>query len=144
MTDAAYAPATTPLWLKALSAVVVAWYAFGLFQCWLGYTTDPMAVANAGTITQAHAQAIAQTPILVWLFYALASGAGLIGTLLLIAGQSVARTAFAVSLMSAAAFYLWVYGLSGTGADRPFEEMIIGAMVLCVTSLFFALSRRFV
>ncbi len=145
MTDAVYTPSTDthPLWLKALSALGVVWYGFGLFQFWLGYSMDPAAAAAAGQITAAHGTAIAATPALVWLFYALASGAGLVGAVLLFMAKPAAKLVFGVSLMSAAAFYLWVYGISGTGADRPSEEMIIGLVVIAVTSLFFALSRRF-
>jgi len=130
MTDAVYTPSTDthPLWLKALSALGVVWYGFGLFQFWLGYS---------------NAEAIAATPALVWFFYALASGAGLVGAILLFMAKPAAKLVFAVSLMSAAAFYLWGYGIRGTGADRPSAEMIIGLVVIAVTSLFFALSRRF-
>jgi glucose dehydrogenase len=104
---------------------------------------DPAAAAASGQITAAHGAEIAGTPAVVWLSYALASGAGLVGAVLLLMGKPAAKIAFGLSLLSAAVFYLWVYGLSGTGSDRPSEEMIIGLVVIAVTSLFFALSRRF-
>lgn len=149
MNDATYSnPSPTfPTWLKVFSAIGVIWYAFGLMQFFVSYTmvtAGGAAAAAEGNITQAHAAAIDETPFFIWVAFALASAAGLIGSVLLFLGKPAAKITFGLSLLSAAAYYLWVYGLSGTGADRPSEEMIIGLVVVAVTSLFFALSRRFV
>ncbi len=103
---------------------------------------DTAAAVQSGTISAAHGAAIDQTPFAVWIAFALASGAGLVGSVLLFKQSSAAKTVFGLSLLCAAIYYLWVYGISGTGADRPFEEIIIAGVVGAVTLGFFLLSRR--
>jgi len=139
-----FSPTTkTPNWLRIAALVGIVWYAFGLMQFWLGYSMDTAAAVAAGALTPAHAAAIDATPLVVWISFALASGAGLVGSVLLLRGAPLAMRVFAVSLAAAAAYYLWVYAISGNGAARPAEEMIIAAVVLAVTAGFVALSRRF-
>ncbi|WP_298857820.1 hypothetical protein [uncultured Sulfitobacter sp.] len=131
-----------PTWIKAAASIGVVWYAFGLFQFWLGFSTDTAAAVDAGKITTAHGAAIDATPLVIWLAFAAASAAGLIGSALLFGGSPAARTLFALSLISAALYYIWIYVISGTGADRPTEEIYVAAMVVAVTLGFNFLSRR--
>ena len=131
-----------PLWLRVLAAIGVVWYAFGLLQFWLGFTMDTTAAVGLGTITAAHGAAIDGTPGLVWLSFAVASATGLVGALLLFARSPHSKSVLAVSLASALVYYAWVYGLSGTGGDRPAEELGITAVVIAVTLGFTLLSRR--
>lgn len=133
---------STPLWLKIVAGIGVIWYAFGLMQFWLGYSLDINAAIASGAITAAHGAAISETPALIWLSFAIASGAGLIGAALLFGASTLSKTAFAISLASAVIYYAWVYGLSGTGADRPSEEIIIAVVVVTVTAGYLILSRR--
>lgn len=128
--------------IKISAVVGVVWYAFGLLQFWLGYAMDTGAAIKVGAITPEHAAAIDSTPVLVWLSFALASGAGLIGAALLFLGSAQAKPAFLVSLMSATIYYVWVYGLSGTGGARPSEELVIAGFVIMVTIIFNMISRR--
>mmetsp|Transcript_22991 Transcript_22991/g.38812 ORF Transcript_22991/g.38812 Transcript_22991/m.38812 type:complete len:147 (+) Transcript_22991:623-1063(+) len=131
-----------PMWLKVAGAVGVIWYAFGLLQFWLGFSMNVGAAVEAGAISAAHGAAITGTPGLIWLAFAVASAAGLVGSALLIGGSAMSKLMFGLSLVSAAIYYAWVYGISGTGADRPAEELIIGGVVGAVTLGFFLLSRR--
>ncbi len=133
---------TTPLWLRIAAILGVVWYAFGLMQFWLGYTLNTASAVEQGAITAAHGAAIEGTPQLVWLAFAIASAAGLTGAALLFMRAPAAKAVFGLSLLSAALYYLWVYGISGTGADRPSEEIIIAAVVCAVTLGYFLLSRR--
>lgn len=132
----------TSIWLKAIAALGVVWYAFGLLQMWLGFTLDTAAAEAAGMITSAHRSAIDATPMTIWLSFALASGAGLVGAALLFVGSRTAFKAFAVSLASAVVYYAWVYGLSGTGGARPSEEAGIAIVVVAVTLGFTWLASR--
>lgn len=132
----------TPTWLKATASLGVLWYAFGLMQWALGITMDIPAAIASGTITEAHGAAITATPLLAWAAYFLASSAGLAGAALLFVGNPLAKPAFALSLASAGAYYLWIYALSGTATARPSEEGIIAMVVLAVTLAFTLISRR--
>lgn len=132
----------TPIWLRAIAGLGIVWYGFGLLQFWLGYTMDTGAAVYAGLITTEHRAAIDGTPFVIWASFAIASFAGLIGAVFLFAQSVKSKTLFATSLISAALYYSWVYALSGTGADRPSEEMIIAGVVGAVTLGFFLLSRR--
>ncbi|MBB3993358.1 hypothetical protein GGR95_000986 [Sulfitobacter undariae] len=135
-------PLNTPIWLKAISILGIIWYAFGLLQFWLAYSMDTTAAASAGTITTAHAAAIAGTPALVWLTFAVASGAGLLGAAALFIGSGRAKLLFAISAISALVYYIWLYAISGTGADRPSEELPIAVVVVVVTLGFLFLNKR--
>lgn len=128
-------------WAVALGLLGAVWYGFGLVQMGLGITLDTEAAAAAGVMTAEHAGAVNGTPAVIWLAFALASGAGLVGAVLLVLGKP-AYGVFCASLAAAAVYYLWVYGLSGTGAARPVEEAIIGAVVVAVTLAFAAFARR--
>lgn len=142
MTALEFAPSGRPVWLRVAAGIGIIWYAFGLLQFWLGLTIDTAAAVATGGMSAAHAAALAATPALIWLAFALASGAGLIGAALLFVGSHRAALAFALSLGSALVYYGWIYGISGTGADRPPEEAIIGAVVVAVTSAFLLLALR--
>ncbi len=131
-----------PLWQRIVAGTGVIWYAFGLYQFWLGFSMDTPEAVSAGIITPAHAAAIEGTPFLIWLAFAMASGTGLAGAVLLFKGSAFAKTAFAVSLVSAAIYYGWIYFLSDNGAGRPFEETIIAMVVGTVTLFFFLLSAH--
>ena len=131
-----------PTWLKMAAAIGVLWYAYGLLQFFLAYSMEPSAAVAAGDITAAHGAAILQTPMFVWLCFAIASGAGLLGSFLMFSRSSAAKPAFAISLASATIYYGWIYLVSGTGADRPSEELIIAGVVIFVTLSFFVLSLR--
>lgn len=135
-------PLAFPKWLKLVASIGAVWYAFGLLQFWLGYSLDTTAAVASGAITQAHAAAIDGTPLLIWLAFAMASAAGLLGAILLFSGSALAKRVFAFSALSALAYYVWIYAISGTGADRPSEEGIIALVVVAVTLGFVALSRR--
>ena len=137
-------PNATPGKFIRIAALIGAiWYAFGLVQFWSAYSMDPSAAIASGAITPAHGSAIAATPFMIWMAFALASAAGLLGSLLLLTGSGKATMTFAVSLISALVYYAWVYGLSGTGADRPQEEIFIAVTVVAVTAIFLGLSRKF-
>lgn len=131
-----------PLWLKIVALIGVVWYGFGLLQFWLGYSMDTNAAIAAGTISSAHGAAIDGTRFFVWLAFAVASGAGLLGSILLFAGTAKSKFVFGLSVLSAAIYYVWVYAISGTGGDRPSEEIIIAIVVVSVTLGFLFLSRR--
>ena len=128
-------------WAVALSLLGAVWYGFGLVQMGLGVTLDTEAAVAAGAMTAEHAGAVNGTPALIWLVFALASGAGLVGAVLLVLGKP-AYGMFCSSLSAAVVYYLWVYGLSGTGVARPVEEAVIGAVVITVTMAFTVFARR--
>ena len=128
-------------WAVALGLLGAVWYGFGLVQMGLGVTLDTEAAVAAGAMTAEHAVAVDGTPALIWLAFALASGAGLVGAVLLVLGKP-AYGMFCSSLSAAVVYYLWVYGLSGTGVARPVEEAVIGAVVITVTMAFTVFARR--
>ncbi|MBU2983382.1 hypothetical protein KO498_16370 [Lentibacter algarum] len=132
-----------PAWLKVIAALGVVWYAFGLLQMWLGVTLDTGVAVAAGQMTAGHAAAHAGVPGFVWASFAVASGAGLVGAALLFMGRGAAFAAFAISLISAAVYYGYIYVISGTASARPTEEAIIAVVVVSVTIGFTLLSRRF-
>lgn len=132
----------TPTWVKIVAVVGVVWYAFGLVQCVLAYTMDVAGAVEAGKITAAHGDAISATSMVVWIAFAIASGAGLIGSALLFGRSPAAKTLFLVSLASAAVYYVWTYAISGTGGDRPTEDAIIGTVVGVVTLIYYLIARR--
>ncbi|WP_367276761.1 hypothetical protein [uncultured Roseobacter sp.] len=103
---------------------------------------DTTAAAQSGVITAAHSAAIDATPLLIWLAFALASGAGVAGSVFLFSGSAGAQQAFGVSLAAAGIYYAWVYAFSGSGAHRPSEEAVIAIIVVSVTMGFLLLSRR--
>lgn len=129
-------------WLRPIAALGVVWYGFGLLQMGLAVTRDTGAAVAAGIMSQEHAAAVAATPAVIWLAFALASGAGLVGAALLFMRRP-AFAAFALSLASALLYYIWVYGLSGTASVLPREELVIGVVVVVVTAGFAALSYRY-
>lgn len=131
-----------PTWLRVVAAIGVVWYAFGLIQFWLGYSMDTQQAIAAGAISVEHGAAIDGTPLAIWIAFAIASAAGLIGSVWLFFGTATAKQAFILSLAAAALYYTWVYALSGTGADRPSEELIIASVVGAVTLAFYIVSRR--
>ncbi|GEM_PF-2645908 len=133
----------TPSKLIKIAAIIgIVWYAFGLLQFWLAYSLDTSAAVSAGEITTAHGAALSGTPALIWLSFAVASLAGLIGSILLALGLATAVMSYGISLIAAVIYYAWVYGLSGTGADRPQEEIYIAIVVVAVTAAFFFISKR--
>lgn len=141
-TDVIRSENTAPSWLKVTTILGVIWYAFGLLQFWLGFNLDTQSAIGQGAITAAHGAAIASTPLVVWLAFALASASGLVGAVFLFLRSPAAKPSFLVSLAMGAFYYLWVYAISGTGADRPSEESIIAVVVIAVTLGFAVLSRR--
>ena len=125
-----------------MALIGAVWYAFGLLQFWLAFTMDPSAELANGAMTQAHAAAVADTPGGIWAAFALASFAGLVGSVLLFRRSGLATLVFGVSLACALIYYGWIYGISATGWNRPMEEMVIGIVVVLVTFGFFNLSLR--
>lgn len=131
-----------PTWLRLIAVIGVVWYAFGLAQFWFAFSMNTQLAISSGEISAAHGTAIDATPLLIWITFAIASAAGLIGSFYLFLASSNAKQVFALSLASAALYYLWVYVLSGTGAGRPSEELVIAGVVGAVTFGFYLLSRR--
>lgn len=132
----------SPHWVRIAAVFGVVWYAFGLMQCWNGYSMNTQLAIGSGEISAAHGAAIDATPLLIWVAFAIASVAGLIGAVYLFLGFPGAKQIFALSLAAAVLYYFWVYVLSGTGADRPSVELIIAGIVGAVTFAFYLLSRR--
>ena len=133
---------TTSTRLKIAAAVGAIWYAFGLLQFSLAYAMNTAVATEQGAMTPAHAAAIDGTPLIIWIAFALASLAGLVGSILLFINAPSARIAFLISLISAVVYYVWIYVISGTGGARPSEELIIAAVVITVTVAFNVISRR--
>ena len=112
---------TFPRWTRIAAPIGAIWYAFGLSQAIMGYVADPAAA-----------------PILIWFAYALACVAGIVGSAALYFAPARAFAAFLLSLISAAVFYVWLFGF---GAPLP-EDYGIGAMVIGVTLALTLLTRR--
>lgn len=110
-------------WLRPVGLIAAAWYAFGLYQCWSAFS----AMGDAA-------------PAWAWLTYALASGAGLLGAIALFAQRSAAVPAFAISLISALSYYVWLF----TSGTPQAEDTSIAVVVLTVTTVLLIVSiRRF-
>lgn len=132
-----------PVWARIVGALGALWYGFGLLQMWLGVTLDTTAAVASGAMSVAQAAAVDQTPALVWLAFALASGAGLVGAAFVWGARwSAAAAFFKLSLLMASLYYAWVYLISGTGAARPSEELVIAGVVLGVTAVFALIATR--
>lgn len=133
----------TPVWLRICAVLAALWYAFGLFQFWNAYALDTAAAVQAGTITPAFAALQNAIPGPVWGAYALASLAGLCGAILLWLNRN-AVLAFALSLLCALGYWIWLFALSGAREALPAEELPIALTVLAVTFalLIVALRRR--
>lgn len=114
--------ASFPRWTQIAAPIAALWYAFGLSQAIAGYMSDAAAA-----------------PVFVWIAYFLACIAGLIGAAALFFVPTRAFAVFAVSLVSAAVYYIWLFGFGAPLA----EDYGIGAMVIGVTLMLTVLSRRF-
>lgn len=110
-----------PPWARLVALIALLWYAFGLSQAILAYRTDAGAA-----------------PMLVWLAYGLACVAGLIGSIALFFGWARAPLAFGISLVSASAYFGWLFAF-GTPAG---EDYGIGTMVITVTAIMLMISKR--
>jgi len=110
-------------WLTILATLGAIWYFFGLVQFWLAYTMDPSAAAAAGTITQDHADALATTPMFVWVFFASASGMGLLGAIQLLRRAKSAALIFALSLASAVSYYTWIFATIPHRSKHHFPQI---------------------
>lgn len=110
-----------PHWTRIVPPAAGLWYAFGLSQCILAVAAD----ANAA-------------PMAIWLIYALACVAGILGSAALAFAPAQASKAFAVSLLAAGTYFGWLFAF---GQPRP-EEYGIGAVVLLVTLVLLITSRR--
>ena len=133
---------SAPRWLLVVSALGVVWYGFGLLQFTLAVTLDRAAAVAEGAMTPTYAEAMARVPGLIWAAYALACIAGLAGAALLLVGRGGARVALAVSLASAAVYYLWLFALGGVASALGAADFAIGATVLAVTTAFLILALR--
>ena len=114
--------AAIPNWTRIVAPIAALWYAFGLSQAIMAFTADTAAA-----------------PMVIWVAYFLACGAGIVASAALFFSSARAFTIFAISLVSAVVFYIWLFGF---GAPLP-EDYGIGAMVLGVTLTLTLLSRRF-
>ena len=114
--------ATFPRWTRIVAPIASIWYAFGLSQAIIGYMTDP-----------------SMAPMAIWAAYFIACIAGIVGSAALFFSPHKAFPIFALSLLSAVVFYIWLFGF---GAPNP-EDYGIGAMVMGVTLVLTMLTRRF-
>lgn len=114
--------ATFPGWTRIAAPLAALWYAFGLSQAIMAFTSDAAAA-----------------PLLIWVAYFAACGAGMIASAALFFAPARAFTIFAISLVSAVVFYIWLFGF---GAPLP-EDYGIGVMVMGVTLALTLLTRRF-
>jgi len=105
---------TTPLWLKIAATLSVIWYAFGLMQFWLAASMDVGLAVQTGSKTAAHRAAMSATPALIWVAFAVASAAGLIGSILLFGRAPLSKTVFGISLASA---LVYIFGSTGSVAQ---------------------------
>lgn len=142
MTSTSSSTPSTAMWVKVAAVFGIIWYAFGLFQFWSGYSLDIPAAVESGAISPEYGAAVADTPLIVWIGFALASLAGLIGSVQILRRSNSAQLSFIVSLIALAVYFGWNYIVSGTAADRPFADLIVTGVVTLVTLAFFALSLR--
>lgn len=106
---------------RLVPSIAGLWYAFGLAQCILAVA------ANAGS-----------APMAIWLIYALACVAGILGSAALAFAPAQAPRAFGLSALAAGTYFGWLFTM---GQPQP-EEYVIGAVVLLITLGLFAYSRR--
>lgn len=114
--------ATFPRWIRFVAPLAALWYTFGLSQAVIGFLADA-----------------ASAPLLIWLAYAGACAAGIVGAAALRFQPSRAFPAFAVSLFTAITYFGWLFAF-GSVSD---EDYGIGMMVIGVTLFLTLLSRRF-
>lgn len=110
------------MWTRIVAPIAGLWYAFGLSQAVMGYLADAAAA-----------------PMLIWVAYAVACGAGIVGAAALFFNPAKASAAFAVSLVAAVIYFGWLYTF-GTPAG---EDYGIGAMVMGITLILMLVTRRF-
>lgn len=108
-------------WPQFVGPIAAIWYAFGLYQCWMAFST--MGDTAPGW---------------VWAAFALASGAGLAGALALFTNNRIAVPIFALSLVSAVIYYVWLYAFGTPNS----EDLPITIMVLAVTTVLLFVSKR--
>lgn len=131
-----------PIWLTALAGSGLFWYAYGLYQCWNLYTASQATSQGiqADAFTTDHLNALQAFPTLIWIAFAIASLAGLIGTALLVVKNLKAKIALALSTISGATYYLWIYVLSEDASKFPEQDIFIAITVMTVTLCFLAIS----
>lgn len=112
---------TLPRWPRIVAPLAAIWYAFGLFQAVSAYVADA-----------------ASAPVAIWIAYAAACVAGIIGSAALFFAPAPAPLAFAISLVAAALYFGWLFVF---GAPLG-EDYGIGAMVIAVTLVLLMASRR--
>ncbi|WP_415919926.1 hypothetical protein [Tateyamaria sp. SN6-1] len=108
--------------LPRIAAPVAAlWYAFGLSQAIAGYVADAAAA-----------------PLVIWIVYAVACSAGLVGAAALAFAPARAAAAFATSLVAAAIYFSWLF----TFGTPTGEDYGVGAAVMTVTLILLWAARR--
>ncbi|MEO1687967.1 MAG: hypothetical protein AAFU61_08690 [Pseudomonadota bacterium] len=110
-----------PRWTRLVAVPAALWYGFGLWQAALGYAADAAAA-----------------PLLIWVAYAAACLAGIVGSAMLALAPSHASRTFAISLVCAAAYFGWVFAFGAPAG----EDFGIGAVVIAVTGALTLASRR--
>ena len=114
--------ASFPRWTRSVAPLAALWYTFGLSQAIIGFVADAAAA-----------------PLPIWLAYAVACAAGIVGAAALWFQPSRAFPAFAVSLVAAITYFGWLFAFGAVSG----EDYGIGMMVIGVTLLLTLLSRRF-
>lgn len=87
----------TPLWLRLLALLLLAWNAFGL---WVFFQQMTMSPADLARMTEAQRQLFEAMPGWIWMAYGVAVGAGSVGALALLLGRRLALPLFVVSLVA--------------------------------------------
>lgn len=113
--------ASMPRWPRLCAPVAAIWYAFGLSQCILGF----LAMSDAA-------------PMVIWIAYASACLLGIVGSAALFFTPTRAAMLFAISLVAALIYYVWLFTL-GVPAG---EDYAVAGMVIGVTLVLTLAARR--
>lgn len=119
--------AQVPGWFRALTVLGLLWSCLGVYMYLksVGMFGDPLA-----GLDPAHAELARTVPAWVTGTFAVAVFAGLLGTLLMVAGKRLASPVLLLSLVAVIVQSAWVIFVSNA---RAVEGMVAVAMPACIT-----------
>jgi hypothetical protein len=127
---ASFAPAAPPVWFRIVALLAILWNAFGAFQYLssVGLFGDP-----TGGMTDVQRAAAQGIPAAITGAFAIATWAGLIGSLGLFLGKRWALPMLVLSLLGCLALEGWIVFLSG--ALEAFGGIALPATIVVVALL---------
>lgn len=126
-----------PGWFWMVSGLFLLWNLMGCYACFSQLTMDAAGIA---TLPPAQRDAVLAMPMFAKAGFILGVGAGLLGALLLVMRNRLARTLFILSLVGVIIQFGWIFGLYGglekLGASAAGFPLFIA--IVCMVEIWFS------